>query len=479
MRVEPTWKRIGLSQSTPKNAGNCVEFIILDEIIPHVSLRHLKGRVRQVQVDKNLNIQCIDVLEGELTDEVNPYTTSHGVMVLNLLSHTDFIYRNELYTGLAGSARFTFIPTTDPKRIKAGLMWIIEQNQGAKIVLDLIVPQERGYISPTHKDPYVQALQPAIDRDILVVAAGGNSPAHTNQHPMQFFTIGGYNDQGKREPSQYEPHPAISYGVNGDGYHRPDILAPYSYLPVPGIKKEGLDFFGGTCGTSTLVAGLCAYLMSRFPDCSSRMIQNVLVETGDVRAEFPAPIVNGEKAIEALEQGYCNDQSPPLTPKMVVTDAEKEIKSECPLKRALALTMLLQKEKIERSYIWSYVTDPSPLVCKVAIHGLHEPLNSIEREQYWEQLHRSPSQGGVKEYWAYVLLASTTKEEIHHWLALVPYKTVDIRVCINLFLKKYFPDAPEIEESTDPDPVVMEELLAPVVKWYQQFCEKEEAERQM
>ncbi|MBD1373401.1 S8 family serine peptidase [Hazenella sp. IB182357] len=396
MKVEPTWKRIGLAEPLPEASGLGISIIILDDIIPHVSLGHLKGSVKQVEVDKDLNITCDEVFDAPLTDKVNQHTTAHGVMTLHLLVHESFAYLGERYTGLARSADFIFLPTSKPSRIKAGLEWILDQDWNAKIVLNLKGQLERGFVVPSADDPYVEALSPAMDSGLLIVTAGGNSKANNNLHSNQFWVIGGFNDKGMYDSTQYEQHPSVSQGLNGDGYFRPDILAPYTYIPLPHLSGAGLDYFDGTCGGATLVTGLSAYLMSIFPDLTSNDVRNVLVKTGDEIADLPAPIINGAKALEAIKASYRNDTPPSVETLVKVTDENQSLLSPNPLERALALTSLMKTDKLTRAEIWNHTDDESPMVKKVAIRGLSQPVNDDERKKYWERLHQESSELGVK-----------------------------------------------------------------------------------
>ncbi|KPC76886.1 hypothetical protein ADL26_04460 [Thermoactinomyces vulgaris] len=473
MIVEPTWKRIGLREPLEENSGKGIGIIILDYIVPHISLHHLKGRVKQVKVHKDLTITCSDVFEEPLTEKVTR-DTEHGLMVLSLLAHQSLEFKGNLYSGLAPSANFIFLPTSKPDRIKAGLEWILDQDWNARILLNLWVPQPFGWMSPTNQDIDVQAMQPALDAGLLVVAAGGNSKALNNLHPNSFFVVGGFNDKGVNEKSRYEQHPSASYGLNGDGYWRPDLLAPYTYLPLPSLTGEGLNYFGGTCGASTVVAGLCAYLMSIMPELTPNDIRNALTEVGDVIEDFPAPIVNGDKAIQLLKEGYRNSKPPSTEPLVKVTDENQSILSKNPLERALSLTMLIKKEKLTRDEIWRHTNDESPMVKKVAIQGLGDPVDQLEREKYWSKVHKESSECGVREVWAYSLLSTTTKEELDKWMSLVEYRTIDIWICINLFLRKFYPDAPEMEISPDPDPKIMTSIVAPVLDWYKQSINSSE-----
>jgi serine protease AprX len=335
--------------------------------------------------------------------------------------------------------------------------------------LNLQVPQERGWISPTKQDPNVQSLQPVLDAGVLVVAAGGNSRAHNNLHPKSYFVIGGYNDKGTSNERNYALHPSVASGLNGDGHWRPDLIAPYTYLPLPGLSGKGIDYFAGTCGTSTMVTGLIAQIWSQMPDITPNEIRNTLIDTGDVLDGFPAPIVDGAKAIRFLESGQQRNNPILTDPVVQITDENHSITSDNPLERALALTLLIKKGKLTREQIWEYATNESPMAKKVAIQGLGSPTDDIEREKIWERVHLESSDFGVREAWAYMLLETTTKEELSKWIDLVQYPSIDIQICINLFVQRYYPDAPGIEPLPDPDLEVMKATAAPLLAWYKNY----------
>jgi hypothetical protein len=71
----------------------------------------------------------------------------------------------------------------------------------------------------------------------------------------------------------------------------------------------------------------------------------------------------------------------------------------------------------------------------------------------------------VREDWAYTLLNTSTKDELHKWISLVKHRSIDIQICINLFLRKYYPDAPSMEPSIDPNPEIMDALVEPMLDW--------------
>ncbi|MCH5586070.1 hypothetical protein MK805_14100 [Shimazuella sp. AN120528] len=465
MLVEPVWKRIGLLKPPDEDSGRGIGIIIFDEIVSHSSIQHLDGRLVQVNVDNDLNVHCLDVLQEPPVKKVKRHL-EHGLMILNLLAHQPFEYDNQLYTGLAPSAYFIYFYEEEPKKRKIGLQWILQQDWNVKICLNLLVPQERGWMSPTEQDPNVQAMQPILDAGVLVIAAGGNSRVHNNLHPKKYFVIGGYNDKGLSDSKNYAIHPSVSTGLNGDGHWRPDLLAPYTYLPLPSLTGQGLDFFAGTCGTSTVVTGLVAYLCSIMPKVTSNEIRNLLTETGAILEGFPAPIINGDRAVHRLAKRDLSNEPISFDPLIKVTNEDQSILSINPLERALALTSLIKKGKKIREEIWEFTRDESPMVKKVAIHGLGSPINDREREKYWKQLHEESSDFGVKEDWAYTLLETSTKEELHKWMDFAPDNSIDIQICIHSFLREFYPDAPKVEPSPDPNPEVVKFFYTPILEWY-------------
>jgi serine protease AprX len=463
--MEPTWKRIGLLEPPEDNSGQEVCMVILDDIIPHHTISHLKGRVKKVRVHKDLTVTCNDIFQEPFVSEVDDYL-NHGLMVLNLLAHKPLEdSQANVHKGLSPSANFVFLPASNPERIKVGLIWILKQNWNLKIVLNLFVPQEYGWMSPASEDPYVQALQPAIDAGLLVIAAGGNSKVHNNLHPNRFFVVSGYNDKGSNDPKNYEQHPAAACGLNAEGYWRPDILSPYTYLPLPSLTGTGFDYFGGTCGSAALVAGLCASLFSAIPDITSNTLRNVLIETGCEIDGFPAPILHAEKARNALQNGYRNNTSPSSNPLVKVTNENLSILSKDPLERSLALTILLKNDQMKREEVWKYTDDISPMVKKVAIQGLGDPISDLERKHYWNKVYKEKSDFGVKESWLYTLLRTSSAQEVDKWMSLVEFITIDSLICINLFLQKHYPEAPRMVIS--PDPSMLVSTFSPVLEWYQ------------
>ncbi|MBE7680398.1 MULTISPECIES: hypothetical protein [Paenibacillus] len=60
----------------------------------------------------------------------------------------------------------------------------------------------------------------------MVICSNGNTRLGNIMPPIEYFTVGGFNDRGKAERHLHLPYPDEPFGKNGDGHFRPDILAP-------------------------------------------------------------------------------------------------------------------------------------------------------------------------------------------------------------------------------------------------------------
>lgn len=84
-------------------------------------------------------------------------------------------------------------------------------------------------------------------------------------------SYGVLNDKGSSDHNQ-QKFLCLLYGLNGEGYFRPDLLALYSSSLCLVLMGKGLDYFGGTCGASTLIVGLSAYLVSIMPNLTPNFV---------------------------------------------------------------------------------------------------------------------------------------------------------------------------------------------------------------
>jgi serine protease AprX len=489
--ADPLWMRLGFDTPPDETvAGEGIGIVMTDTVINHPIIKHLGERLKRVTVNNDMSVECRDVVNEE-PQEKAPYpdNAEHGMVSLFLLSHMPFELEGKKYVGLVPRATFIMIENHNPVQLKKGMEWIIERREkwNIKIVINFLVVGGDMSIRPTSKEPIAQAMMRAVEAGVLVVTANGNSPALNNNSPIEFFAAGGYDDRGLKGITR-KSHPLSSWGPNGDGHLRPDILAPFTYLPAPyydcqqtdlytpysapSKTEKMLSYFGGTCGTSTLIGGACAYILSLYPGLSIDTLRSALVHSGTLLedAQHPAPTVDVGKTLNVIQKRIAIPKLPSYVNRITIGNIESDIYSKNEIKRGTALTRLIEQNKISRSELWKYVEDPSPSVRKVAIWGLTKSINSDEREWCWRYFYESESDGfGVRESWAYMLLLGANKKEIERWMKLATDPSTDVRLCVKNFLTQYYPDAPQLEHTPDTNQDLVERFALPVLDWYKEF----------
>lgn len=252
------------------------------------------------------------------------------------------------------------------------------------------------------------------------------------------------------------------------------FLAPSFYLPIPYCETrkppERLSFFGGTCGSATLVAGACAHILSLYPNLDIETLRDAIIRFG-IRIEGyenPAPRINVANVLNAISHGYKVSEPPVHTPVIKVDDPLKSIKTCNPVERGLALTMLIKQEQYGREDIWNHVKDSSPIVRKVAVWGLQKPEDSQERALFWKHLN-SENECGVRGFWLYGLLQEAKKEEVDLWAQWATDINWSVRWCVSEYFKK-FAEFPDLEKTHDP--YLIKEKAALVYEWCSEYKNK-------
>lgn len=486
--ADPTWERLGFENPPDETqAGKGIGIVITDTVINHPMINHLAGRLKKVTVNDDMSIVCHDVVMDE-SQEIAPFsnTAEHGMSSLFLLSHLPFKLNKKKYVGLVPQATFIMVDTHNPILLKKAMEWISEKRDiwNVKIVINLLIAGGHMGIRPTAEEPIVQAMMPAIESGLLVIQANGNSPAIINNSPIDFFAVGGYDDGGLvNQPITI--HPSSSEGKNGDGHLRPDILAPFTYLPVPYYECRNSDlytpysdpsktdmklsYFGGTCGAATLIGGICAFFFGRYPDLSMNTLRNALIQCGTAlpHTRSLAPAVDVPRTLNAISKGKVISTLQKYLKQNMNPEENNTSHSVDEIERGIALTNLIEQEKIDREELWNLVNDASFYVQKIAIWGLHKPANNTEREKARNYFADSPLNGlGVREAWAYMLLFGANKEELNYWMTLITDSSIDIRLCVKHFLMKYFPNAPSLDHTPDTNDEVIQKNAIPVQQWY-------------
>jgi serine protease AprX len=291
----------------------------------------------------------------------------------------------------------------------------------------------------------VQGLAAAVERGIMVICANGNSDISTILPPLDYMAVGGFNDQGRAERGYTTLYPGEPFGFNGDGHFRPDIRAPRTRIVVPYCEGEPdagqLSFYTGTSAASTLVAGACMHLLSRFTYVNTLTLRNALVSFGDKLTgdKNLAPCINVKRTVEAISRGNISDQN--------IENQLFDITGV--VEHAINLSRAIGKKEYTRDVLWEYSNDPDPLIRKIAVHSLGAPVDQSERKKYWDRFYMEP-EDGVRTWYLYGLLQHAEKEELTRWIPLAVSPHWSIRWCVGEFLIN-FPDLPQLVKTHDPE----------------------------
>lgn len=478
---KPIWKRLGFEHAPdPVSSGKDIGIVVLDSIRPHAALRHLGRRIIHVIVNDDLSITCRDIA-FEVPREQDGDHGEHGLMSVLLLSHAPFKLDGHEYVGLAPAANYIVLDrgawrTGEAERLKRGMEWALQRRDEWNLrIVNLMGcwedAESPGWLANTYDSPLVQALRPTQEAGLLMVAGNGNTRLGNGLPPAEYFAVGSYLDDPLLSATTRAPYPDEPWGRNGDGHLRPDILAPRMYQPVPYCEANAasgtLSYFGQTSGTGTLVAGICAHILSLHPKLDPDTLRQALVEWGDRLEDYenPAPAVNAARTLHALEDGYKPAKRLRFPPILRVTHPEFAIHSNDPIERGLALTMQAKQGLCSRADLWRFAEDVASEVRKVAVYALQKPVDSIERQSFWEHL-AAENEGGVRGWWAYGLLQDAQKDELDLWIRRVKDANWSVRWCVSEFLKKY-PEFPTLEKTHDP--ALIEAMAVPVLEWYARY----------
>jgi subtilisin family serine protease len=165
-----------------------------------------------------------------------------------------------------------------------------------------------------------RAVQYAIDRDVVVVAAAGNEGR--GGYVVKGRSVEGYRPISITDPGNAEkvitvgathgdkPHTyGVSYfssrGPTGDGRAKPDLVAPGERIFSP-VPEAGIQSKDGTSQAAPHVSGACALLMARHPELMGQpeRVKEIIVDTctdlGRDRSFQGAGLVDVLRAIQAV-----------------------------------------------------------------------------------------------------------------------------------------------------------------------------------
>ncbi|MFE6076380.1 S8 family serine peptidase [Paenibacillus sp. NPDC057886] len=464
---DPTWARLGFSEPPDfHNSGKNIGIVILDKLTPHDAISHLGSRIKYITVNEDLSIVSRNIAfdsPSELSDD----SGEHGLMTVLSLTHQPFELQGKKYVGIAPAANYIVLDHAafkdgEGERLKSGMDWIMSKQLEWNIKIILCMGWHAGdnqvRLKNTIENSTVQALDSAVKQGVLVICANGNTRLINILPPQSFFAVGGYNDLGNQNRAKHVAYPDEPYGRNSDGHFRPDVLAPRVYLTIPFCENNKevsrVSYYWGTSGAATLVAGVAAFLFSKYPNLDADTLRSAFVEYGDplIGYDNPAPRVNVAKIVNALNEGFLSKRMKNKCVSLQVKDPYISIHSDDDIERGLALSNLIQNQLYLRDALWDFTKDESPVIRKIAVSALGRPVDDLERRRFWNQL-MEEKEGGVRGWYTYGLLTDAGKDEFTMWIPLATDINWSVRWCVSEYLAK-FPDLyPQLEKTHDPDSV--------------------------
>ena len=186
-----------------------------------------------------------------------------------------------------------------------GIYWAVDH--GATVLcLAFGHPEPDGYLE--------RAIKYALDHDVVVVAAVGNTP----------------DDEGLVYPAAYDGVIGAA-GIDRDGNHAPiSVISPAADLAAPAVRimtprarnviPTGYASASGTSDATAIIAGVAALIRAKYPDLTAQDIIHRMTATADDRGtpgrdnQYGHGIINPLAALTA--------DIPPLNPPTTQTHTE-------------------------------------------------------------------------------------------------------------------------------------------------------------
>ncbi|MGO4531524.1 S8 family serine peptidase [Paenibacillus sp. 2TAF8] len=479
---DPTWARLGFPEPPEfENSGQHIGVIIIDQIRPHPAIRHLGERLKYITVNHDLSVQCNDDIVAQsgsssFSGGEDAELGVHGLKTVLALSHEPFEINGETHIGISPAAYFIVLDhgafmEGEGERLKAGVDWILEQ-QGWNIRIILCTGWHASdnlvLLKKSHEYSTVQALQSAVKQGVLVVCSNGNTRLGNIMPPIDYFTVGGYHDRGTKNRHMHIPYPDEPFGRNGDGHFRPDILAPRLHLTVPFCESATtvgeVSYFGGTSGSATLIAGVAAYLFSKYPQLDAVELRRILVGNADlvVDHENSAPRINVGRAVNTLDSSLQTKGKNYHEPRIKSDHLKFSIITMNEIERGVEFSRFIRQAELSRMELWAHSADPSSIIRKIAVHALGKPKDAEERDMFWELLSKE-QEGGVRGWYAYGLLQDSDELEVFFWIPYATDSNWAVRWCVSEYLNKYEERFPQLEKTDVPEQI--HEKAEHILQW--------------
>lgn len=222
-----------------------------------------------------------------VNDEKKPYDDNgHGTHCAGILAGNGYSSRGK-YKGIAPEANILSIKVLDENGngntsdILSTVQWIIETKDTYKT---RIINFSLGAIAQyrERRDPLVKAANHAIDNNLIVIAAVGNSgpmrntilsPA-TSRHVISVGAL----DDGRADEDNSSIAEFSSRGPTLDRIRKPDLIAPgVNIMSLSNKNMTGYTTLSGTSMSAPMVSGAAALLLNENPNYTHYDIKRKLL----------------------------------------------------------------------------------------------------------------------------------------------------------------------------------------------------------
>ncbi len=229
-------------------------------------------------------------------------TYSHGTHVAGLIGGDGSLLSSK-YIGVAPRVNFVSIKVNDDagqaleSDVVSALQWVYTNyaTYNIRVVnLSLTSTQAQSY----HTSPMDAAMEILWLNRIVVVTAAGNSGTAALYPPANdpfVITVGATDDRGTPALGDDEVTPFSAYGTTGDGFAKPDLVAPGKNL-ISALASGGSyyaktyperivdsNYFraSGTSAAAAVTTGAVALLLAAEPDLTPDQVKYRLMATAD------------------------------------------------------------------------------------------------------------------------------------------------------------------------------------------------------
>ncbi len=226
----------------------------------------------------------------DFVNKINmPYDDNgHGTFVSGVACGSGLM-SNKKYSGVACGCNIISLKALNMEgeatavTILEAMEWVYinHKKYNIKVVCMSFGSEPLGY-----NDPIMKGAEKLWNAGVIVVVAGGNSgPAkETIKSPgisKKIITVGGLNDNRNLDGSfDIRKFEIANFSSRGPalGRVKPDIIAPSVDITSCSFKG-GYKQMSGTSVATPMVAGLCAIIVSKYPNATPNQVKNFLTSS--------------------------------------------------------------------------------------------------------------------------------------------------------------------------------------------------------